>query len=137
MPTYIYKGVSKEQRDFMMKAHMASVKPQDPRGRKPVYHIDAKDSEELKEKKRARKKKWMGEREAEYKKTIDKLDAEVTLSDQRGKQFTFTKGKPVKLEQHNRLVPKLEGRVAQVDVPFPQWEKVAEKAETEKTPEKK
>lgn len=132
MPTYTYKGVSKEHRDFMMKAYMASIKPQDPRGRKPIYHIDQKDSEVLKEKKRARVKKWLSDRKAEYAKTVDKLDAGKTLTDSRGRQFAFAKGKPVELEEFNSLVVKLDAMLSNPRDPFLQWEKAAEKK-----PEKK
>ena len=69
MPTFVYLGLSKEHREHMMAAYMESIKPQDPRGKKPRFKIDVKDSEELKEKKRARTKKWFADRQAEFQQT--------------------------------------------------------------------
>ena len=132
MPTYIYKGLSKEHRTFMMNAYMASIKPQDPRGRRPVFHIDVKDSEELKEKKRARVKKWLADRQKEYEKTLDKLDASTTLTDSKGHNHVFEKNKPRRIDDHSSVVAKIDAMMSSKRDPFCQWEKQEEKKQEEK-----
>lgn len=134
MPTYVYKGICKDHRERAMDAYMASIRPQDPRGRKPIYAIDQKDKEEVKEKKRERVKKWLAERKAEYAKTIDDLDAKTSINDQLGKAWVFEKGKPVKVPADNLVAKEIEAKINALNSPFIQWERVEEKKGDEKPP---
>ena len=128
MPTYVYKGISKDQREHMLEAYMASIKPQDPRGRKPIYHIDQRDTEEVRERKKAALKKWREERKAEYAKGIEQMDASSTLVDQLGKPWVFEKGKPVKVPADSLVAKDIEAKISAPRSPFVQWEKVDEAA---------
>jgi len=132
MPTFIYNGVSKDQREYMVEKYMKSIRPQDPRGKKPLFFIDQKDSEDLKEKKRERKKKWFADRKSAYVKTVEALDAGKEMTDSRGKVHTFVKGKSVSLPEPNSLVPKIRGMMSNPRDPFCQWSEVEEKKDEKK-----
>lgn len=138
MPTYIYKGICKEHRERMVEAYLASIHPQDPRGRKPLYHIDQRDGEKVREEKKARIKKWHADRKVEHAKDLDILDASVTIVDQLGKPWVFEKGKAVKVPADSIVAKDIENKLNAPFSPFVQWEKVEEapKGEQKKDPPK-
>ena len=137
MGTFRYLGICKEHRERLLMVHHETVHPQDKRANPPLYHIDKNDSEEEKEKKRARVKKWMDGATAEYKKELDERDAKFTIKDARGKEWVFEKGKEVNVPEdcplHKRMV---DASTEDTAGPFPQFERTDKpKAKIEKPKE--
>lgn len=127
MSTFKYLGISKEQRERMLIGQGSIMKPQDPRARPPLYHIDQKDSDEVKEEKKARIAKWKAGAKADFIAELDAMDKVKVMKDAKGKKFEFEKGKPVEVPETSSLHKKLMTLCDENIGPFPQFELVSDK----------